>query len=55
MPYCMCNEDFNFCNCDEHICHKHGKKVTLRPPTPNPFLNDFTGSQTVNFSTEVTT
>jgi len=23
LTYCMCNEDFNDCLCDEHICHAH--------------------------------
>ena len=31
MPYCMCKENFDYCNCDQHICPKHKKKVTDRP------------------------
>ena len=27
----MCKENFDYCNCDQHICPKHKKKVTDRP------------------------
>jgi hypothetical protein len=56
MPFCLCNENWDFCKCDKHNCPKHNK-VTERPviPTNSIFIDTANISTTQTFPVDTST